>query len=206
MVNFIVGQGSTQATFRVHKNLVSYYSPVLNTGFNSQFVEGTTQTMSLDDIEPAIFGELIHWMYTQDREEKNTTTLDVVDQAKLYLIAQRFLITSLVDKLPKNILDHIVLVKEGSELFDLLERFMQFAYSDAVEESDSPIKQLAIACAVGRLTKDNYQKIIDRVPEKMMRGFTMYLAGQATGPNGLHNITTMVPSEMARKKSSMEHW
>jgi hypothetical protein len=34
--------------FLVHKNLICYYSPLFSAAFNGNFIEGTTQSMTLD--------------------------------------------------------------------------------------------------------------------------------------------------------------
>ncbi|TVY35539.1 hypothetical protein LOCC1_G005516 [Lachnellula occidentalis] len=49
-----------------HRELACYYSPVFKAAFNSQFVEGETQTYTLDDVGPAVARLLIHWFYHQE--------------------------------------------------------------------------------------------------------------------------------------------
>ena len=41
------------------------YSPVLNAAFNSDFLEGQTQTYNLEDTAPGAFQLLVQWLYTK---------------------------------------------------------------------------------------------------------------------------------------------
>ncbi|KAN0103412.1 hypothetical protein V8E51_011725 [Hyaloscypha variabilis] len=66
LVTFIVSKDGVEETFPVHKEHACYYSPVLKAAFNSDFIEGQTQTYRLEDTNPKIFSLLIQWFYTQN--------------------------------------------------------------------------------------------------------------------------------------------
>ncbi|KAF8865994.1 hypothetical protein BDZ45DRAFT_735942 [Acephala macrosclerotiorum] len=64
-VKFLIGNDPSPKPFVVHKEHACYYSPVLDAAFNSGFVEGQTQTYTLDDVSPRAFRILVRWLYTQ---------------------------------------------------------------------------------------------------------------------------------------------
>lgn len=47
----------------VQKTVICYYSPFFAAAFNSSFVEGNTESMDLDDVEPDVFALLVSWLY-----------------------------------------------------------------------------------------------------------------------------------------------
>ncbi|KAE9376529.1 hypothetical protein N431DRAFT_331984 [Stipitochalara longipes BDJ] len=59
------GPGNTdEDRFFIHKNVICFASPFFQSAFNSDFAEGQTQEMRLDDVHSLVFGELVHWLYT----------------------------------------------------------------------------------------------------------------------------------------------
>jgi len=57
--------GPERKAFRVHKEVVCLYSPVLKAAFNSNFMEGQTQTYTLEDCDDTAFRFIVQWMYRQ---------------------------------------------------------------------------------------------------------------------------------------------
>jgi hypothetical protein len=49
----------------VLKEVACYYSPVFDAAFNSNFIEGQTQTCSLKDTSEGVFSLLLQWIYGQ---------------------------------------------------------------------------------------------------------------------------------------------
>ncbi|KAL2074336.1 hypothetical protein VTL71DRAFT_8114 [Oculimacula yallundae] len=64
---FMKGQkGKPDRKYIMHKSIACHHSPVLNKAFNGPFVEGQTQTFTIDDFEwPEAFGVIQSWMYAQ---------------------------------------------------------------------------------------------------------------------------------------------
>ncbi len=56
--------GPERKAFRVHKEVACLYSPVLRAAFNSNFIEGQTQTYTLEGCGKA-FQLVVQWMYRQ---------------------------------------------------------------------------------------------------------------------------------------------
>jgi hypothetical protein len=49
----------------VQKEVATFYSWVLQTAFNSDFIEGQTQTYALEDVDEEVFKLFIQWLYRQ---------------------------------------------------------------------------------------------------------------------------------------------
>jgi hypothetical protein len=58
MVSFDVDKDDTMQRFMVHKDVAAFHSPFFKAAFQSQMIEGQTQTMRLDDVEAETFGLL----------------------------------------------------------------------------------------------------------------------------------------------------
>jgi hypothetical protein len=56
--------GPERKAFRVHKEVACLCSPVLRAAFNSNFIEGQTQTYTLEGCDTA-FQLIVQWMYRQ---------------------------------------------------------------------------------------------------------------------------------------------
>lgn len=54
-----------EQSFIVHKEFICYYSPFFDAAFNGSFIEGASQALDLEDVEPAIFALLVGWIYSQ---------------------------------------------------------------------------------------------------------------------------------------------
>ncbi|TAQ88416.1 hypothetical protein B7494_g3286 [Chlorociboria aeruginascens] len=65
LVTFMVGPDGGAQNFLIHKSIVCQVSPPLKAAFNSQFIEGQTQTYRLDDVKPKVFQLLMQWFYSR---------------------------------------------------------------------------------------------------------------------------------------------
>ncbi|TVY34943.1 hypothetical protein LSUB1_G007431 [Lachnellula subtilissima] len=83
VVTFKIGPNLTE--FVVHKEFACYYSPVLKAAFESEFIEGRTQTYTLDDTTEDAFRLLVQWLYSQRltselRDESSGKPYDGIDK------------------------------------------------------------------------------------------------------------------------------
>ena len=108
--------GSTK--FQIYKELICYHSPYFSRAFNGEFLEGHTQEITITDIDSAVFGIFVHWLYTQrcvtlapyqysivGYSETNSSArlststgadeLTAYDAAALWVLGDRFLIPTL---------------------------------------------------------------------------------------------------------------
>jgi hypothetical protein len=112
---------SREHKFLIHKDFICYYSPFFSAAFNGSFNEGRTQIMMLEDVDPRAFGILVNWIYTQGVEIDNGTWPNLVTCAKLWILADRFLMRKMQNDVMVKI--HFVLT------FDIIEddEFIDFA-------------------------------------------------------------------------------
>jgi len=68
LVTFNIGSGTAKKIFLVLKEVATIYSPVLHAAFRSDFLEGKTQSYTLEDVEPELFKLMVQWLYGQKLE------------------------------------------------------------------------------------------------------------------------------------------
>ncbi|CAD0088687.1 unnamed protein product [Aureobasidium mustum] len=101
-----VGRGPHAGVFTVPKALLCNSSTYFKTALNSQFIEGQTQTVNLEDEDPAIFRTYIAWLYQgQLKSQDIEGALDdpqSFDQHIAELILQNDGISMLLSYMDKN--------------------------------------------------------------------------------------------------------
>ena len=168
VVTIIFGPEDSKETFVVHKDLVCHYSPFFSTAFNSNFAESTTKAMTLPDVDLDSFGLLVHWLYTQQIDiDSKDGGANVLPMAKLWTLAERFLIT----KLQNKIMDKLRVLVEFAEKQNLKD-FLHYAY-EAKEKS--PLKQLAADRMAWKTTQQALGAWIDHLPDGMLVDIVMSL-------------------------------
>ncbi|CZT42867.1 uncharacterized protein RSE6_02819 [Rhynchosporium secalis] len=66
LVTFIIG--ADKVPIQVHKKMACRYSHILETAFDSSFIEGRTQKYELESVTLSAFALLAEWIYTQKIE------------------------------------------------------------------------------------------------------------------------------------------
>lgn len=116
-VDIFIGTEPARQKFTVHKDLCCYHSPFFNAAFTGSFLEGETQSMTLEDVHPIVFGLLVYWIYTETVAIHKTGEKQWKLLVDLWLLAQRCLIPKLQnDVMIKlytrvNVIDNSQLVK-----------------------------------------------------------------------------------------------
>ena len=97
MVKFLVGPEESTTEFEVHKEFVSYYSPVLDAAFNGGFQEEETKTYRLEDTTAGAFRYFLHWIYGQNLEldEKSSISTKAHHLVRLWVLADFLVIPRL---------------------------------------------------------------------------------------------------------------
>ncbi|PVH87828.1 hypothetical protein DL98DRAFT_581064 [Cadophora sp. DSE1049] len=143
MVTFVVGPESTKQSFVVHKNAACAHSPFFKAAFESKMLEGTTQTMRLDDVDEKTFGMLVHYLYTSQLEtslyiindprelkeaglpyDPNLLDYDLVQLVKLWKLGERVLMPLLQNKVMAELFCVTRSLASASE--DQLKQFVEF--------------------------------------------------------------------------------
>lgn len=86
--------GPQPPKFVIHKNKICYHSPFFSAAFNSNFIEGMNQEMTLD-VNLKAFGIIANWMYTQDIVASSGEPPDLCTLAQVWILADRFLMPKL---------------------------------------------------------------------------------------------------------------
>jgi hypothetical protein len=74
--------------FLIHKDFICYYSEFFAAAFNGSFMEGQSQIMTFDNIDPKAFRLLVDWLYIQRFEVE---VVDLPTLARLLIMGDRFL-------------------------------------------------------------------------------------------------------------------
>ncbi|KAG4428473.1 hypothetical protein IFR05_016042 [Cadophora sp. M221] len=138
MVTFITGPDDNKQTFSVHRSLACAASPFFKAAFESNMIEGTTQTMHLEDVEADVFGVLVHHLYSHELDESSFVIIDDATGescdfdflllARLWKLGERFLMPALQN-------DVVIELLEGRDgVSD--ERLKKFAVYVCATEGD----------------------------------------------------------------------
>jgi BTB/POZ domain len=123
----------------VHKDLICYHSPFFNAAFTGPFLEGETQSMTLEDLDPTIFGFLVHWLYTKKVTiQESTDGKEWKAMSDLWLLAQRSLIPQLQN-------DAMIKLHDRLKTLPNLQMvsFSLYVYNSP-ETEDTPLRKLAV--------------------------------------------------------------
>ena len=156
----------------VHKQLITFYSPFFDRAFNGQFIEGETQTMTLEDVDGNTFGLFVNWLYTQKvcHPGSKPEKLEVMEMAMLWTLAGRFMIP----KLQNQIMPDIELAMADGE-WNII--FPVYKYAYEVEEA-TKLKVAAVQdllVYIKNCGHENMGKHVQDLPHNMLVDFTKIL-------------------------------
>ncbi|KAL2064012.1 hypothetical protein VTL71DRAFT_4506 [Oculimacula yallundae] len=171
MVTFIVGK--PKQVFFVHKNAACAHSLFFKAAFESKMIEGSTQTMHLEDVDVKAFGRLVDWIYNKDVsgfDPIQTSLQDMIlgpytnnDKCDLYTniwkLAERTMMPGLQNAAMSQLHSHF----EKPRKDDII-RLSHIAFQD---ENDTVLKKLAIYHALEVLTSATFSKIARLLPVEM---------------------------------------
>ena len=93
----------------VHKEFAVYHSPVLKAAFNSDFIEGQTQTYTLKEPSEITGRLLVHWLYFQqldiidhDDWELNGDSDEDLALMQLWILADKLIIPRLQNEVTRK--------------------------------------------------------------------------------------------------------
>jgi hypothetical protein len=155
---------------------------VFYSAFHGGFAESKSQQLELEDVDPKVFGFLVHWLYHQKVEDgtEDTGKCVIADQlmlfANLWELGQRFMIRPLQDDAISRILDLLQITKfDNGEDMAGLKELIKFVYRD--ELRDSALAKVAvdkIALDIKSADLDLYCWFED-MPARLWYDITMYL-------------------------------
>jgi hypothetical protein len=96
-VMFFVGSGDAEQTFIVNRDLAMISSPVFRSAFTGPWIESHAEAMALEDVDPEVFGFIIHWTHNGGYVENRPTSTaseQLVTYGRLWILGDRLGITT----------------------------------------------------------------------------------------------------------------
>ncbi len=116
------------------------------------------------------FGYFVNWLYTQKLETETGEPLRLIEHAKLWVLAKRFMVEKLAKTTFKLVEDMVPDNFEGGG--NTLKDFQTFAYEKSeYQPEDTPLKQFAIRKTIRYITPSNKKEVIAGFPEGMLLDF-----------------------------------
>jgi hypothetical protein len=154
---------------------VASYSPVLKAAFNSDFVEGQTQTYNLEDTTPDVFQLLVQWLYTKSIQfcltDDEINSIPVVANAlgdwgrvtnlKLKCYAADYLEMPRFQNMAVDALEHLCLQWGRVEL-----NALHYLYENV--PSEATLRQLILEHCVLFVGHSVYQRYPHLFPKQML--------------------------------------
>jgi hypothetical protein len=94
MITIVVRSVDTfpeEQSLTVHKKLRCEKWIFFSAAFNSQFLEGRTQCMTLQDVDIEILDMLLGWIYTGELLNQRKPPPTTLQTAKVWVLGQRFM-------------------------------------------------------------------------------------------------------------------
>lgn len=115
MVTVILGHDKPQ-TFHIYKEFACYYSPVFRATFNGSFLEGQSQSMTIDEDQANLaFGAIQHWMYTGKLHQVEPAHFTLSSYCCVWILADRLLMVALQNHVTRKILEYGDVLQCSSE-------------------------------------------------------------------------------------------
>ncbi|XP_043479834.1 speckle-type POZ protein-like [Leptopilina heterotoma] len=104
--------------FTAHKNILASQSPVFAAMFKNKMTEGLTSVVEIDDIKPAIFQQMLNFIYTDRLENLEESAIEFLYVAEKYQLEKlkNLCINSLNNKLS---LKSVIKTLEVAELYSV---------------------------------------------------------------------------------------
>jgi hypothetical protein len=168
---------------------VCHHSPVLAAAFNSNFMEGETQTYRLEDINPSVFRLLVQWFYRQrlyvfeqediecpddknDPEIEKLLAAQDLDLVQLWVVADKLLIRPLQNA--------VIAVLEDFWEQPYARRarrptsWIQYVYDHT--SVGSPLRDFAVDVCAYNVTPEGFAKAPDDFPKEVLLDMAIVLS------------------------------
>ncbi|KAJ8069682.1 hypothetical protein OCU04_000109 [Sclerotinia nivalis] len=190
MVTFIIGTGDMQETFQIHKQVACQHSEVWDRAFNSAFIEGQTQTYSIEDTNPEAFRLLMQWVYQEKFDHVDSEDFNCCESMdeffrcifeyplllELWVLADKFLIRRL-----QNYTMNIMCRKQTVCKIDMLAMHYTYVYNNTAE--DSALRRFVVAQSCWSKqkfcwTEDVFSCEMDNYPKEMLMDMVTAIKAQ----------------------------
>jgi hypothetical protein len=177
MVTFLIGPEPSPKKFIVHKEIACRHSGVFDAAFNSEFIEGQTQTYRLEDTSEEVFRMLVQWMYGKQLDlislegkvviVKEDLTQDM-HLAELWVLADRLGMPWLQNR----ILDHIDHIRRQTN--SMPTATFHYVYDNTA--SGSPLRKYFVWICAMDLNPAVFTEVMDQFPKSMLASIAKYLS------------------------------
>ncbi|TVY89195.1 Kelch-like protein, partial [Lachnellula willkommii] len=160
--------GAAEQKFIIHKDLICHHSPFFRSAFNSRFMEGETQAMTLEDVDPAMFGAVVNWLYTQKIEEMQQDEDGhvvairegrLVLLGKLWMLGQRFMMPGFQNKVMSRLRSKVVLCGAND-----LRQFANYAW----ESNSDLLRRFAVDRFATMTEEKMFSDVVDDLPPGLL--------------------------------------
>jgi hypothetical protein len=165
-VSITVGSEDRQKTFHVHKDQLVHKSAYFRTSLESEFVEGRTQQVLLDQDDPDVFDVFVQWIYQGDydvqmaipKEEGGTEDAWYELHARAYSLGNRLI----APDFKKKVVEKLATIFERYDdlAMALVIKMAEIIYDGTSNEDGVEMRSLlAIYCGsrVGRQSPHQYR-------------------------------------------------
>jgi len=121
-------------------------------------MEGHTQSIRLDDVEPRVFGLLVDWVHSQYLRDECGATL--MELARLWTLGERFIMPRLQNAAMKDLCWALAMAKSE----DILE-YANYVYEISAIE-DTMLKRVAVGRVAFRELKE-VEGLLEGIPKEM---------------------------------------
>ncbi|KAG9242334.1 hypothetical protein BJ878DRAFT_482108 [Calycina marina] len=110
-VDITVGSGDHARKYHIHKSILCEHSDFFQKMFNSNLLEGITNTATLPEDDPNTFEVFVGWIYRGTIEVPNTTTREkfnsrVGSLKLLFFFAEKYSLVPIMDRAMNMLIEH----------------------------------------------------------------------------------------------------
>ncbi|KAL2064013.1 hypothetical protein VTL71DRAFT_4507 [Oculimacula yallundae] len=166
MVTFVIGAEPDPKTFYVHKHLACAHSPFFEAAFQGQMIEGRTQSMRFEDVEIEIFGDLVHWMYTNTLQndflsrDSELTEVGKLAYIGLWKLAERCLMPVLQNT--------VMIAMLGNGSWFMNDKIVELAHFACQNPGNTALKRFVVYKLAWDWTAEMYSQMIEQLPTELI--------------------------------------
>lgn len=182
LVSFIIGKEGETVKFTAHKEVVCYHSTVLEAAFNSNFIEGQTQTYRVEDTTEGVFKLFMQWIYSQKltlKQLDDSWTPVAAEEVSEYMNLMKLWV--LADRLCIPCLQNAVITASdeiSEEHPTLHSESCKYIYANTT--IDSALRRYTVAC-FSLVDSDTIRPDNGRYPHQMLLDVVKHLLRRQEG-------------------------
>ncbi|CZR61819.1 uncharacterized protein PAC_11716 [Phialocephala subalpina] len=173
-------------SFPLYKSVLCRQSPFFKAAFKGPFIEGQSQSMTLEDVGIEEFGSFVHWMHygviasKHGVESGDVPLIPTKVLIKLWMLGERFL----VPQLQNDAMD-ILYNRVKNRYSNFLDNFKDFHDIMGDSEAPAPLRQFVLdgllSCPESQLT----DKVLDAMEPEMMKDVVRALKAELPREKGM---------------------